>query len=654
MSFYDLQDDARKKSKLLILYFAGAVMMIIGAVDLFVYSVQVMSRNFTLPGAYAPGWDQLFIASAITLSIILLGSLYRYWKLRDGGRALAMMVGAMPVELDSKDPDVVRFVNVVSEMSIASGVPMPELYVMEYEEGINAFVAGYGPSDTVLVVTKGALNNFERDELQGVIAHEYSHIFHGDVRLNMHIMAVLAGVMLISQLGGYMIRGVPWSEEAFYRNKNIPMFMPQPLLVVVGIIIWLIGSIGLLFGELIQAGISRQREYLADASAVQFTRNPTGLAKALARIHGHIYGSRLSNFHAQELRHICIGETVRDLYDGMFNTHPPLTKRIKAVDPSIYHAMKIRDRHLRENYDAEVTGTVNYGKQWALAGGLIPLGQAQVDALASDPTPAHTEYARSLLAAIPDNLLAALHMPEGARGAVYALLTPYEQEERGRALRLVRGADGYEPAGFAERLCIMLHQLGPAARLPMLDLAMPGLRRLNGSEKDTLKAVTARMIGSDKRVTLFEYVLYTLVNVRLIRQPDSGPRIYCRDISKRAAEAGIVLSAVSWAGTSDAGEARSSFDHSMHMLGLVADSAPLSLEKSIRLMDRALDGLESLAPKEMEKLIGAIADCVARDGQVMVAEGELVRAIAERLGSPVPPLLPEPGYLMDHPADRGR
>jgi len=639
MSFYDHQDDARLKSKLLILYFAVAVILIICAVDMCVYLIQIAGRNLSGQDAYDPDWKNIHLASGITGGVILLGSLYRYWSLRGGGRSLAWLVKATAVDPQTEDTAVLRYMHVVEEMSIASGTPMPELYVMEEEAGINAFVAGYGPHDTVMVFTRGAIDNFDRDELQGVVAHEFSHIYHGDVRLNMHIIAVLAGVLLISQLGGFMIRGVPYSERYFYKHKNLPPFMLNPFLMVAGAIIWFIGSLGLLAGELIQAAISRQREYLADASSVQFTRNPEGIAKALKKIYLHAQKSRLFNLHAREIRYICFGETMRDIYDGMFSSHPPLLKRIKEVDPSIYYSLAKKEHEAEERQRSGAGGSAEGGGGWVYAGGMLPLGAAGLAALMNVPTPEHAEFARRLHAAIPDDLLKALHLPEGARGAVYSLLVPDGDGMRDAALKLVRETDGYEPGMYAERLGIMLHKLGPRARLPMLGLATPALKRLNAREKETLKNTMGRLIGSNRRVSLFEYVLYTLVNVRLEDGVRQGPVKYTHSIHDAAMEAGVVVSALAWAGSNTAGEAKSSFDSSMRLLGLQADAEPLRLEKAIRLMDHAFDALDKLVPKEKERLLNALADCVMRDNQVMVSEAELLRAVAERLGCPMPPLM---------------
>src|SRR5262249_2273093 len=194
-------------------------------------------------------------------------------------------------------PDLRKLLNVVEEMSIASGVPMPEVYLMPDEKGINAFAAGTAPDNAVIGVTEGCVRHLKRDELQGVIGHEFSHILNGDMRLNMRLIGVVFGLLCIMLVGRVMLDafirgGSPRSSSA--RNAN-----PPPIfLLAIGLIV--IGWPGAFFGRLIQAAVSRQREFLADASAVQFTRNPLGLAGALKKIGGLAYGSRLDSAHAAE------------------------------------------------------------------------------------------------------------------------------------------------------------------------------------------------------------------------------------------------------------------------------------------------------------------------------------------------------------------
>ncbi len=259
--------------------------------------------------------------SLFTLLVMVCGCLFKIWKLRRGGKGLAAMLGARPIDPDTRHSDEKKLINVVEEMSIASGIPAPQLYVLDKEEAINAFVAGFRPSETVLVVTHGTLKKLDRDELQGVIAHEFSHIFNADMRLNLRLIAVLAGILALGKIGEFMLRGSSRRSSSNRKGNS---------LVLVALALVVVGYLGLFFGRLIKAAISRQRELLADASAVQFTRNPAGLAGALIKIRNG-NGSHLDSVHAEDMSHMCFGETLGFRFRNLLATHPPLDERLGAL-----------------------------------------------------------------------------------------------------------------------------------------------------------------------------------------------------------------------------------------------------------------------------------------------------------------------------------
>ena len=324
MNFYQHQDAARHRSGLLIGYFVAAVILIVVLINLVVYWAMIAAGGVPVaPSDWIREPYILFVSLAV-IGVIALSSLWTTLRLRGGGKALAKMVGARRVDPSSSDPAERQLMNVVEEMSIASGVTVPELYVLDDEPGINAFVAGTRPSETVMVVTQGALDNFSRDELQGVVAHEYSHIFNQDMSLNMRLMGFLAGILFIGQIGRILLH-----SGANSRGKNSSQF------ALVGLAVFIIGYIGIFFGNLIKAAVSRQREFLADASAVQFTRHPDGIGGALLKIRNHTQGSTLNSGHADDLSHFCFGASIANSFGGLMATHPPLDKRIAAVSPHL-------------------------------------------------------------------------------------------------------------------------------------------------------------------------------------------------------------------------------------------------------------------------------------------------------------------------------
>src|SRR5208283_3801286 len=328
MDFFTQQDKTRRKTKLLVFYFAIAVAALIVAVyfaSLVIFTgAQAHYHRYGEQPQFALWNPQLFLGVAIgVLAVILIGSGYKTMALAQGGSVVSEMMGGRLVKPNTNDPDERRLLNVVEEMAIASGVPVPQVYVMDEEDGINAFAAGHKPGDATVTVTRGCMKLLSRDELQGVIGHEFSHILNGDMRLNLRLMGIIFGILCLAIIGRVLLQTTRGGGRS--RGQN-----PLPLL---GLLLLVIGYIGVFFGRLIQAAVSRQREFLADASSVQFTRNPEGITGALKKIGGlGETGSRLSHAHAEELSHMFFGNGVSEPFIGLLETHPPLVERIRVFD----------------------------------------------------------------------------------------------------------------------------------------------------------------------------------------------------------------------------------------------------------------------------------------------------------------------------------
>jgi Zn-dependent protease with chaperone function len=322
MDFFKHQDKARKHTKVLVVYFVIAVACIIASVYLaslvIFYGTQSQQQNGD-PTPEIVLWDsKLFLYAMLgTLGVVVVGSLYKTAVLAKGGSAVAESLGGRLISPNPANPDERKLQNVIEEMAIASGVPVPKIYVLDDDAGINAFAAGHSPGDAAIGVTRGCLTLLNRDELQGVIGHEFSHILNGDMRLNLRVMGVIFGILCLAVIGRILL----YSRNR--RDKN-------PLMLL-GLALIIIGAIGTFFGRLIQAAISRQREFLADASSVQFTRNPAGLSGALQKI-GEV-GSRVESPHAGEASHMFFENALGNPFLRVMATHPPLAERIRAIDP---------------------------------------------------------------------------------------------------------------------------------------------------------------------------------------------------------------------------------------------------------------------------------------------------------------------------------
>src|SRR5690606_21017161 len=426
MQFFEHQDQARGRTTLLLVLFLGAVIALVGASS--------AAAHFALTFGLRPDellstnrWSHVALAGALTFGIILLGSAYRMLQLRGGGEKVAETLGGTLASGSSPDILERRVVNVVEEMAIAAGLAVPPVYILRGEVGINAFAAGWSPDDAVIGVTQGALEGLKRDQLQGVIAHEFSHILNRDCALNMRLIGILHGIVLISIIGRVLMRAGTGSTHRSRKDGGTAHFL------LAGFAIWVFGSLGVLVARSIQAAVSRQREYLADASAVQFTRNPDGIAGALATIGSQT--SVLQSPHGGETSHMLIGEPTANFL-GALASHPPLFDRIKRILPrwnGEFAALATPPGTVRKSLEPPSSGPQPSGVDIArevLRGGFLGappaaepvIGAAILSDLESTSNSPNLDKARRLLALIPATLRNAAEDPFSARALILAWL----------------------------------------------------------------------------------------------------------------------------------------------------------------------------------------------------------------------------------------
>ena len=651
MNFFEHQEDARQRSRWLLVYFLLALLLIVAAINAAAAVLLILSGDQSIPPrqwfehwASQPWW---MAVSAGTLLVIAAGSLWRSRQLGRGGDAIAEWAGARPLEMSSAKPAERQYINVVEEMAIASGSPMPSLWVMQHESGINAFVAGLSPYDAALVITRGCLEQLDRDELQGVVAHEFSHIFNGDMRLNLRLMGVLAGITLLGQMGGWLLRSTGSGV-----SRSRAGAQAYALVLGGGAALLLVGWIGLFFARLIKASVSRQREFLADASAVQYTRNPQGLAGALARIRNYSFGSGILHSHAEEMSHLCFGASLPQRLSGAFATHPPLDERIARIDPHFELRQRSRERRERAQSqppDDSVSRSMERLGLAALSQEVIGVNAAAVAASVGEPRPEHLAYARALYGAIPDTLQMALHDGVAARRALLALvLGPEPESESGEDARrnaecerLIAAAEGTAGLRETQRLRRLIGGQWARMRLALVDLALPQLKRLPEGERATFLELLKQLIAADGRVSLFEFTLLAILE-RLFQPPPKVRGESLFSYAEAAGEIALLLSLTLRAGESatrhraDGDQRYASLLRSFTTRIIPRDSLPAA---SGARFQAALRKLQRLAPMLKAPLIEALVDCVLEDGHITIREAELLRAIAESLDCPLPPLI---------------
>ena len=656
MNFFAEQDRARSHTRRMLLLFVLAVVCIVGAVDLVVTVVLNVAAN----NGHGPrhAWfemashrNALLLCSLGVLGVILLSTMYRVSSLRTGGGVVARQLGARLVDLDDPEfrgkPEYKRLLNVVEEIAIASGVPMPEVYVLEEETAINAFAAGYTPSDAAVTVTRGCLDTLDREELQGVIAHEFSHVLNGDMRLNIRLMGVLFGILVIGIIGRKMAE---WSG----RDRD------GAWQVAVGIAILIVGSIGLFFGRLIKAGISRQREFLADASAVQFTRQSRGIGGALKKIGGLPVGSKLASGETEEVAHMLFGDGVG--YSSLFATHPPLLARIKAIDPTFNQQEFVE---IARNFQAQpAQGFDDDGGHVAmgLAGGAaaaaaqatatsraaLPKQNAQISltpkkVISQVAHPGTDDYktAATISTSISERLRTFAYMAERAPQVIYALTLDDDAAVREKQLHIVEKAHDAATRAGVEEIAGEVRELHAMQRLPLAQLTFACLRRRPRPQLQGFLVVLNQLIQADGRVQLTEYCLARLISVQVVDalDPSKSKPTGSLKLTSCANELADVFAIVAEYGNDDSADAQRAYLLGMHevMPDGMREYAECK-EWSIAL-DRALPKLNAVTAPGKELIVRGLTRAIGADGKVSVTEAELLRVICATLHCPLPPQL---------------
>jgi len=631
MNFFEYQEAARRQTSRLIAFYLLAVLLIITTL----YLVTAMIVHYDTasipdhPFNWLALWDlQLFGIVALVIGIIIAsGSFYKIASLSSGGAAVAEMLNGRPIAPDTRDFNEKRLLNVVEEMAIASGTPIPKVFVLDEEEGINAFAAGFSPKDAVIAVTHGALTQLNREELQGVVGHEFSHILNGDMRLNIRLIGVLHGILLIAITGYFLFRILGSTSSGSSRDKK---GNPLAALVLLGLAMMIIGYIGVFFARLIKSAVSRQREFLADASSVQFTRNPSGLSDALKKIGGLAAGSRLAASSAEAASHLYFANGIASPFLSLLATHPPLEERIRRLDPQ-FKAELTTPTSSSELLSAQVAGLS------ATPPPIPSISPSQIVNQAGTLTAANLLNTKDSLEAIPVALRNAAHTPVMAQAVIYAVLLDLRTDFRQKQL-------DYLGQQVASELCLdiatlweELKTLPPASRQPLVEIAIGSLKHLDPSQYPAFRKNLMALVSADSEVSLFEYMVLRMVLRHLDTQFGLAKPVKMRITSfdTLASEIAAVLSALAWFGASAPDRAEQSFHAGCHELGPLKLSFLPAGDASLNNMDKALDRLAETTPPLKQKLVAACVAAISADGTVTLEESEALRAVANALDCPL-------------------
>ncbi len=665
--FFERQGTARRKTWQLVVYFSVATAVIVVLASLAIYiifSFDVQRLHYAAsPFNLSPGtWELPVIIkiAALVFSFILLGTAYKYLRLRSGGGSMiAEMLGGRVVYPDSNDFHERRLLNIIEEMAIASGVTVPSVYLLEHEYSINAFAAGYSQEDAVLGVTKGTLLYLTREELQGVVAHEFSHIHNGDMLINIRLQGILHGILILGLIGEVLLRSSFRVGRSSSRSSSSGSNAEGAgiYFMVVGLILLILGYTGVFFGKLIKSAVSRQREFLADASAVQFTRNPIGLSGALKKIGGLTAGSKISDPHASEISHMYFGNGLTESWLSAFSTHPPLFERIKRLEPDFLGNFPEKVNYV----DIEQEAAVMYAAQGASIQREVVDSQerarqsrhAFIDSFAAgaelrqvlgNPSHEHLRMARELIENIPRTVLNSVRSAFGARAVIYGLLL--DNDKTVRADQLISLEKYADQDVFMElsKLIDEISSLRAELRLPLIDLAVPALKTLSEKQYIVFRKNVRNLVKADRKMDLFEYSLQHVLMRHLEAHFGFGGKnlLTVHSISRVGEEISCILTLLARQGHIDESDARRSFTNAVRTFS-EKDRKYFNFlsEKRCGLkgFDHALKQVRQAAMPIKESLISACLECIVSDDKVTIREAELFRVIAEALNCPVPPWL---------------
>ena len=638
MNFFESQDTAKRNTGKLIFLFALALLSLIVITNFLVMAVLSFGGAGMTSMAAKTGvhFDPMMflIIGAIVSSIVLFGSLYKISSLSGGGARIAEMMNGRLLVAGSADPAERRVLNIVEEMAIASGTPVPPVYLME-ESGINAFAAGYSPSDAIVAVTRGTIDTLSRDQLQGVIAHEFSHILHGDMRINIRLIGVLHGIMVLGIIGYHLLRGGAYSR----RSKD------SGGIVFVGLALVIVGFVGTFFGNLIKAAVSRQREYLADASAVQFTRNPDGIGQALMQIARNQDRSYIKNPKSAEISHALFEEGQVSALSRLYATHPPLNDRILAIlprwkgdyeesdwDRSVLAAAEQKEKPFeqsrREKAAAILTGATG-----------VLLADAVINQV-GNPDGKHLDYADALVRKIPQLFLDAAREPSGARAIIYFLVLSKDESVRGKQLEVLQSSADVGVFGELQKLYQSVSEIVAQQRLPLVTIALSSMRQLSKNQYQLFRGNFKTLVEIDKKMSLLEWSLQKIVmhSLDAVFGKDEAPYFRKKNLKSCKKSVSVLLSILTHSTVQDGMLNEETFTAGADELKMSLQLIAVS-KIDFDTLNNALDDLADLKPLQKAALLKACVRCITADGKIQAIETELLRAIAATIDCPVPPLL---------------
>jgi Zn-dependent protease with chaperone function len=632
VNFFEHQERARRQSRWLLVVFTLAVAAIVVAVNGIVLlavlstSWDPAAEGLTFNEMLRAHWPLMAGTAVACIALIFVASLFRTLSLKAGGGQVARQLGGTQVDPSTSDPMRRRLYNVVEEIALASGVPVPEIYVLDREAGINAFAAGFSASDAAVAVTRGALEKLNRSELQGVIAHEFSHILNGDMRINIRLMGTLFGILMLALIGRRVLLHARWAGGSS-RDRG------GAIVVLIAIGLTVVGYIGLFFGRWIKAAVARQREYLADASAVQFTRDPSGIGGALKKI--AVYGdASYLDADTEEVSHMLFGDGRRM---RLFSTHPPLTERIGRIEPDFQPEDLGRLAAKLQHERVQAEKAAREPSQPAAAGAPVFDARSIIERI-GQPDFQQVLAAAALTAALPRNVARAARSPEWAADVLFYTLIDSDPEIRQRQLLEITGIMGEDSEQRVRALLQAAGQVRTEQQLPLLELAFPQIRQRPPEFIGRVLRAVKALAEADHEMDPFEFLLARSISMQLweAHNPDRVRLAGDRALRSSLPAAADVLAVLARHGEAGDAGAEAAFQAGWRELGEVGEFAMPRTDDWVGALDRALPELDRLRAADKETLLRALIATALHDTKLEAVELELLRAVSNLLHVPLP------------------
>jgi Zn-dependent protease with chaperone function len=629
MDFFHAQDQAYKRSRKLVALFILAL----AATIISIYFVVMVVFGFVDEPGFLWNPQVFLVVAGITMGIVTLGSLFKIASLSSGGSAVAKALGGQQVNPSTRDPRERQLMNIVEEMSIASGVPVPAVYILPNEGGINAFAAGYKAEDACVAVTAGALEQLTRDEMQGVVAHEFAHIRHGDMRLNIRLIGFLHGLLILALIGRGMMYSMRFALVSSGRRRGSKDDLSAVgillAIALIGLAIWIIGFLGALFSKLIQSAVSRQREFLADAAAVELTRNPKGLSDALKRVAGYPVRGRIDHRDGPELAHMFFASCLRSEMFSWTATHPPIEQRIRALDPAF-------NPEIARNYGAAAATGRGDARTAGLTGSTEPPPRPASGAAEPPPIPASPAAAAArFLTRLPAAVREATREPRSALALTIALMI--SQDEASKHPESITAAKlmfGDETGNEAEALLREITQDVQARALILVELCTPMLRALNRQDHEVLLGFVNQCVSAKDEIDLHVFCLAMILEAGL--RPPRRLEARAPDFDEVVADALAWIRVLVAFGTSDEVARRRTWSVALQQLQVPATPWQEGELPSKDSLGKSLRRLADASPLATKRVLDAARAAVHTDGRVGPEERELLRTFSAALGAPMP------------------